>query len=184
MQKPIQNGSVLIAEPFMWDINFHRSVVVVTDHHDEGTHGFILNKPLEMKVNDLLFEFPAFEANVYYGGPMAHDRLDFLHNVGDLLSDSIKVSDGVWWGGDYNELVFLAENELITPKNLRFFLGYTGWSPNQLQEELDDKAWIMAKGSSNYIFNPRTPNLWREVLHHQNSRLAIIGDMPDDYFWN
>jgi putative transcriptional regulator len=180
----IQNGSVLIAEPFMWDSNFQRSVVVLTDHNPDGTHGFILNKPLDIKVNDLLFEFPAFDANVYYGGPMANDRIDFLHNVGDLLSDSLPVADGIWWGGDYSELVFLAENELITPKNLRFFLGYTGWSPDQLQEELNDKAWIMAHGSPNYIFNPRSPNLWREVLQQQSNRLAILADMPDDYFWN
>ena len=87
----IQTGNLLLAEPFMWDAHFRQSVILITDHHADGTHGFVLNRGLGMNINDLLAPFPNFKSEVHYGGPVATDTLHFLHNVGELLSDSQKV---------------------------------------------------------------------------------------------
>ena len=66
----LKSGQVLIAEPFMVDPYFKRSVVLLCEHHNEGTVGFILNKNIDMKINDLMSDFPEFEADVFYGGPV------------------------------------------------------------------------------------------------------------------
>ncbi len=180
----IQTGGFLLAEPFMWDSHFRRAVVVLTEHGEHGTHGFMLNKPIGIALNDVLASFPKFDAEVHYGGPVATDTLHFIHTAGDLLSQSHKVRNGLWWGGDLDELVFLVRNDMITPNDVRFFVGYTGWSPGQLYGELADGAWLTDDGDLNYIFKSRTRQMWREILHNRNGSLGVIGDMREQNFWN
>src|SRR5690606_33036284 len=117
----------------MLDNNFKRSAVLVCDYvKAEGTVGFILNKPLDMRVDDLVADFPEFDAEVFFGGPVQTDTIHYLHNVGELLDESTKIVDGVYWGGDFDKLKFLISQGLIEPKNIRFFVGYSGWSEGQL----------------------------------------------------
>ena len=89
MQKP-RKGKLLLAEPFMQDGNFKRSVVLLCDHTAiEGTVGFILNKPIDMNIEELVGDFPEFESQVYYGGPVANDTLHYVHDVGEILDLSL-----------------------------------------------------------------------------------------------
>ena len=103
----IEKGVILLAEPFMADPDFKRAVILICEHHPQGTLGFVLNKPTEFNIDELVEDFPEFETKIYYGGPVQTDRLHYLHNLGDLLSDSLEISEGVWWGGDFDELQFL-----------------------------------------------------------------------------
>ena len=122
----IRSGQVLIAEPFMLDPYFKRAVVLLCEHHDEGTLGFILNKNIDMGINDLMSDFPKFDAEIFYGGPVQTDNLHYVHDLGDLLEDSIKIAEGVWWGGDFEQLKFLIGQQVIQPATTRFFVGYSG----------------------------------------------------------
>ncbi|HNM27718.1 MAG TPA: YqgE/AlgH family protein, partial [Saprospiraceae bacterium] len=148
-QEEVKSGQVLLAEPFMQDPYFRRSVVLLCEHHDEGSIGFILNKSIDMPLNDLMSEFPKFDAEVFYGGPVQTDTLHYVHNIGELLDDSVKVADGVWWGGDFDKLKFLITSGLIEPPNIRFFVGYSGWSSGQLSEELGYGSWVQADMDAN-----------------------------------
>ncbi|MBU6343168.1 MAG: YqgE/AlgH family protein, partial [Bacteroidetes bacterium] len=148
----IKTGQALLAEPFMLDPYFKRAVVLLCEHHDQGSVGFVLNKSIDMKVNDLMQDFPAFEAGVFYGGPVQTDTLHYVHNVGDLLEDSVKVTNGVWWGGNFDKLKFLINMSMITPENIRFFVGYAGWSGGQLEDEMESGSWVTANMDSNYLF--------------------------------
>ncbi len=131
----------------MLDPNFKRSVILLCEHGDEdGSIGFVINKPLEIKVNDLITDFPEIEAHVYYGGPVATDTIHYIHNVGELLDDSMKVTRGIYWGGDFTKLKFLIDSKLILPHNIRFYVGYSGWSVGQLHEEIAYKSWVTAIG--------------------------------------
>ena len=85
----------------MLDPHFRRSVVVVTEHREEGTMGFIMNKKLDARLNDVVSDFPDFDAPLYYGGPLANNTIHYLHNVGDLLEGSTRVSSGVYSGGSW-----------------------------------------------------------------------------------
>ena len=129
MGKNFGKGKVLLAEPFMRDSNFKRAVVLMCENNEEGSLGFVLNKPLEdTKIDRLVPEFPEFDANVYFGGPVQTDTIHYVHNVGELLDDSVKITEGVYWGGDFEKLKFLISSGLVKPHNIRFFIGYTGWS--------------------------------------------------------
>lgn len=180
-----QTGSILIAEPFMVDPNFKRSVVAVCDYtEEEGTVGFVLNKPLGLQINELITDFPSFEADVYFGGPVQTDSIHYVHNVGDLLEKSTKVVDGVWWGGDFEKLKFLIRSDMVQPHNIRFFVGYSGWSPGQLEEEMVSGSWVLSDLDANYLFKSKPKKLWKQVLKNIGDTHSVIAQMPDAANWN
>lgn len=176
----ITKGLVLLAEPFMEDPYFKRAVIVLCEHHPDGTLGFMLNKPTAYTINELVEDFPEFDAKVYYGGPVQTDRLHYLHNVGELLTDSLKISDGVWWGGDFRELKLLINSALITPENIRFFIGYSGWSAGQLSEELQSGSWVTAQMHANYLFKSLPEQLWSQVMYNKGNIYEILADLPEE----
>ena len=179
MIKP-DKGKLLVSEPFMMDGNFKRSAVLLCEHtQDEGTVGFILNKPIDMKIEELVGDFPEIESQVYYGGPVANDTLHYVHNVGDILDNSVKVSKGIYWGGDFEKLKFLIKSGLVTPDNIRFFLGYSGWSVGQLEAEMEIGSWVIANMDPNYIFKLSPKKLWEEILKNMGSVYSVISQVPD-----
>ena len=180
----VKSGQALIAEPFMSDPYFRRAVVLVCEHHAEGSIGFILNKTIDMRINELMSEFPEFDAEVFYGGPVQTDTLHYVHNVGDLLEDSVKIADGVWWGGDFEKLKFLISSGLVQPANIRFFVGYAGWSSGQLIEEMEIGSWVAAEMDANYIFKTRPGQLWSQAMYNKGSVYEILADLPDQFIWN
>jgi putative transcriptional regulator len=176
----IEKGKLLLAEPFMSDPYFKRAVILLCEHHPQGSLGFILNKPTDVLLNELLEDFPEFEANIYYGGPVQTDRLHYIHNLGDLLTDSLQVCDGVWWGGDFTELQFLIKSELVLPANIRFFVGYSGWSAGQLMEEMETGSWVTADMHANYLFKSEPAGMWSEVMYNKGSAYQVLADLPDE----
>lgn len=176
-QTNLKSGSLLVAEPFMNDPYFKRAVVLLTEHRKDGSVGFILNKQLDVRISDLLGDFPAFDSAAYYGGPVQTDTIHYVHNVGDLLEDSVKVGKGVYWGGDFEKLKFLIDSKLITEKNIRFYVGYTGWTEGQLEEEIKDGAWMIADLDANYVFQQKLDTMWKMVLENKGSSYAVIGQM-------
>lgn len=175
----IKQGNILIAEPFMLDSHFNRSVILICEHDDEGTTGYVLNRLLYVKMQNLIPDFPKTNAPVYYGGPVATDSLHYLHSVGDLLENSVEVSQGVYWGGDFEKLKFLMENRLVKDSDIRFFVGYSGWEPSQLKGELELGTWIVDEMDANYLFRVKPPVLWQTVLHNKGNTYTVIAQMPD-----
>lgn len=178
-ENKIKQGDILLAEPFMQDATFRQAAILVTDYHETGTVGFILNKPLNINVSDLMASFPEFESNVYYGGPVATDTIHYLHTAGELLEGSQYVLNGVYWGGDYEKLKFLIKSELIKTDQIRFYVGYSGWSPGQLEEELTIGSWVVSFGDPNYVFKSSHNKLWKQVMMDKSEVYAIISDLPD-----
>ncbi|MBK8492043.1 MAG: YqgE/AlgH family protein [Saprospirales bacterium] len=181
----LKSGQILISEPFMWDSNFKRSVVLLCDHTEEdGSVGFILNKPMEMRIDELVTDFPEFDAPVFFGGPVQTDTVHYIHAVGDLLEGSTKVAPGVYWGGDFEKLKVLIRSELIKPQDIRFFVGYSGWSEGQLQDELAVSSWVISDMHANYIFQSSPEELWKQVLTNLGDTYTVIAQMPDYVNWN
>lgn len=169
-------GQLLIAEPFLTDPNFKRGVILLCDHQEDGSFGFILNKPIDMNINDLISSFPPFKSEVYYGGPVQTDTIHYLHTKGDLLNNSIKVLHNVYWGGDFEQLKELVKMGKIGPKDIRFYVGYSGWSTGQLEMEQEVMSWMTADGHIDYVFSNNT-ELWKEVLEEQGGTYSIIAQM-------
>ena len=181
----VDKSKLLVSDPYLYDQNFRRSVVLLAEHSiQKGTVGFILNKPLKIPVDSLLSDFPDFTSHVYYGGPVNTERIHFIHTAGDILDGSIPITDGLYWGGDYSKLKFLVQSKLITEKNIRFFIGYSGWDYQQLKSEMEVGSWLVAKGDVNYIFNSKTSGLWKSVLENMGDRYAVIAQMPDQIVLN
>ncbi len=180
----ITKGKLLLAEPFMLDPNFKRAVVFLCDHQEEGSMGFILNKPLKIKVDELITDFPEFDSNVYYGGPVATDTIHYLHRLGDLIEDSVPAGNNVYWGGNFEKLKFLISSGVVKPGSIKFFAGYSGWSPGQLNEEMFIGSWIAADMDPNYLFSVRPRELWSKVLRIKGDIYSVLAGMPENISWN
>lgn len=100
------------------------------------------------------------------------------------LEESVKVSEGVWWGGDFDNLKFLITNGLVEPGNVRFFVGYSGWSGGQLGEEIDYGSWVAAPMDANYVFKTQPARLWSQIMYNKGDIYEIIADMPELISWN
>lgn len=180
MKFDVHNGRLLIAEPFMQDVNFRRSVILVTDHNDdEGTVGFIINKPLTVKITELVEDFPQLDSFACYGGPVATNTIHYIHNVGMLLDGSTEIAPGVFWGGEFEKLKFLIAHEMVKEENIRFFIGYSGWSTGQLNEELDLGSWIPSEMHANYLFKSKPTKLWNQVMHHKGDVFSVLAQLPE-----
>lgn len=185
VEKDIESGVVLLAEPFMLDPNFRRSAVLLCEHSPEdGSVGFIMNKPLRMRIDELIEDFPEFDSEVFFGGPVQTDTIHYIHNVGDMLEDSRMVVDGVYWGGDFSKLKFLISSQLILPENIRFFVGYSGWSEGQLADEMNIGSWLTAPMDANYLFKSIPSRLWEQVMYNKGNVYTVISQMPEDFSWN
>ncbi|MBK7233388.1 MAG: YqgE/AlgH family protein [Saprospiraceae bacterium] len=181
----ITAGSVLLSEPFMLDPNFKRTAVLIVDHTiDEGTVGFVLNRNTGLKFSDFIEEIGDFDAPVYEGGPVSTNTLHYLHNVGELLEESILVCPGIYWGGDFESLKFLIEQKLVLPENIRFFMGYSGWSSHQLEEEIAEKSWVLAKMDTNYLFRKYKHDLWKLMMNDKGEHWTAISQMDGDHIFN
>ena len=184
MKKPIRSGTILLAEPFMMDPNFKRTAVLLVDHGEEGSIGFVLNRESDVRVDELVDDFPEFDAPVYVGGPVGRDTVHYLHRKGDLLEGSDEVVRGVFWGGDYERLKFLIRQQLIDPRDIRFFVGYSGWSDDQLDQELALGSWVTARMDANYLFKSPADTLWSQVMDHKGNAFSVIADMEEEAKYN
>lgn len=181
----VKKASLLVSDPYLYDQNFRRSVVLLTEHSEiDGSIGFILNKPLKIPVDTLLSDFPDFSAQIYFGGPVDTERIHFIHTAGDILDGSIPIGDSLYWGGDYDKLKFLIQSELITTNNIKFFVGYSGWDFQQLAEEMRSGSWLVADNDLNYLFNITPKDLWKEVLQNMGGHFGVIAQMPDQLVLN
>lgn len=140
-----KEGRVLIAEPGMMDQYFKRSVILLVEHNDEGTIGYVLNNLVDVKVNELVPDFPEFKAIVSIGGPVSPNSIHFIHSMGNLIPNSNEVTEGLFWGGDFDAAKELIAQGKITPRQIRFFLGYSGWGKNQLDNELKENSWVVSE---------------------------------------
>ena len=172
-------GKILISEPFLPDTFFNRSIVYLTDHSAQGSVGFILNKKLDLNISSAVAGFEGWNENINMGGPVAPDTLHYLHNLGDLVPNSVLIEDNIYWGGDIDTIRKLILEEKINHSQIRFFLGYSGWSAGQLERELKEDSWIIARVKAEIIMNNRGENTWKGVLRSFKNKYRIWADFPD-----
>jgi len=174
-----KKGKILISEPFLNDSYFKRSVVLLTEHSKEGTVGFVLNKPVELSVSDILEGFPPFETDISIGGPVGTNTVHYIHTLGDVIPNSAKIMQGIYWGGDFETIKKLAGAGAIAPKQLRFFLGYSGWRPDQLEEELAQNAWAVEDIDPSKVMNYTMESSWKAMLEEFGERYKMWLLTPD-----
>jgi len=184
LEEKIQPGLILIADPFLADPNFKRTVVLLTETQEQGFVGFILNRPLNLQLSDAIPEFKNINAPLNYGGPVQTDTMHFFHTVGHSIKDSIEVVEGVFWGGDFEQVRELLVDKKVDPSQFKFFLGYAGWDKKQLVEELKSKSWILHNSDFKHIFGGETTTLWKAILQEKGGKFSLIANFPEDPILN
>lgn len=180
MGEPLQEltGKLLVAHPSLRDPNFRRTVVLLCQHDpDEGTFGFIMNRRLEQSAADFLPEeevsalaqVPAFE-----GGPVAGNRLVFTDFQYDPAIGHAQVRHAL---GLEEAQRLVEENEA---EGLRAFVGYSGWSEGQLEEEIAQGAWIIAPPAAETFAIQNSGQLWTRTLRRLGGKFALMALQPDD----
>ena len=176
----ITKGSILISEPFLGDANFERTVILLCEHNENGSLGYILNKPTNVELATVVPDFEQYKGVLYVGGPVAQNSVHFIHRSSYNLLDDIEIQDGIFWGGNFEELKTSIENGNINSNDIRFFVGYSGWGAGQLDAEIQNKSWIIGNASSDELFDIEPAKFWREILKNMGGRFKALANYPID----
>lgn len=160
--KPKQ-GLVLVSEPFAPDSIFSRSIILLAEHNAEGTVGFILNKPFNRKISDFSSEFGNFDINVSLGGPVENQHIYYIHTYGEKIPGSIHIKDNLYWGGEFNIIQTLSEAGKLDKNKIRFFVGYSGWSSEQLADEIKKDFWLVSDIDADIIMQ-NDKKIWDKTV--------------------
>jgi putative transcriptional regulator len=173
-------GDFLVAHPLLMDGYFKRSVVYLTEDNDEGTLGFVLNFKTDLMLRDVMPQVKNGNFPIFEGGPVSKNQLYYIHNLGHNLSESIRIQDNLYWGGDFFELLHMIDHGQVKTYDVRFFVGYSGWSPGQLKEELREKAWFNIPAEPQDVLRRDHKNLWGEELSKVKGSYRLFSDMGFD----
>ena len=173
-------GILLIADPFLKDPNFMRTVIFLCEHQPEGSFGFVLNKQFEQTLDDLMNGFEGFPIPVYYGGPVQMDTIHFLHQYPNKVPGGQEVMKGIYWGGDFEKLTVMVKKNEIDFNKVRFFIGYSGWGFGQLGVELKEKTWFTVEASKDLIFHRHPDDIWKDSLRHLGGDYEMMINFPID----
>jgi len=173
-------GILLIADPFLKDPNFLRTVVFLCEHKDEGSFGFVLNRQYQNTLDELIPELSGHKLPVYYGGPVQIDTIHFLHQYPQEIPGGQEVLKGVYWGGDFEAVVELIKNDTIDYSRIRFFIGYSGWGSGQLSEEMTERTWLTVKGNRKIIFHSDFSEVWKDSLRLLGGDYEMMVNFPID----
>jgi putative transcriptional regulator len=177
-------GKLLIAEPsILNDSSFNRSIILLTEHTNNNSVGFILNRPLNYTVNDLLPEIKC-SFPVYQGGPVEQDNLYFVHRIPELIPESIEVANGIFWGGNFASLKTLLNQDELNSSEIRFFLGNSGWEKKQLEDEMNQNSWFVSDNDFDNILSMEEESLWKNKLLQKGGDYKLWANAPNDYNLN
>ena len=174
----VKKGSIIFSQPLMKDPNFQRSLIFICEHNNEGSFGYVLNEKINAQNLDIEFN-NVIVNNLYLGGPVEKSYLNFVHNLKNL-SDSEEIIDDVYLGGDIDEFI---ENKTLNKNKLKykFFSGYSGWSSDQLQEEINQNSWIVVNQfNSDILFKNIDDKFWSVFLSEFGGKNKIFSNYPKD----
>lgn len=175
------SGRLLVSEPLLQDVYFRRAVVLLIEHSkDEGTVGVILNKPLDVTFNQVVKNSPALNAGMFLGGPVATGNVYFLHTLGYDIENAIEIGKGLFWGGNIEQVNELIALQVLNPSNIRFYVGYSGWEPMQLETELSLNSWAIVKAQTHEIWKLPASAMWETMVEKLGTGYDFWKKMPED----
>jgi putative transcriptional regulator len=177
--KPMK-GNILLAEPFLNDPYFKRTVIFLCEHNDDGSFGFVLNNYLELNLDQVIDQMPPHDGRISVGGPVKNSNLYYLHTLGEKIKESVEIIPGIYMGGDFDKLRKLMISGKIERDQVRFFVGYSGWSPRQLENEIQANSWFVTSVPKEVVMNSDSNNLWKEIMRGLGKKGKWISELPDD----
>lgn len=176
----LNKGILLLSDPFLKDPNFIRTAVLICDHNEEGDIGFILNKKTDQILGDVVEIADGLTLPVFEGGPVEQQTLHFIHRRPDIITEGIEISTGIYWGGDFDVAIAALHNKEITDAQIRFFIGYSGWSAGQLQEEVEEKSWIITTPDVGISFSLEAEQIWKRSMQQLGGEYVQMTNYPID----
>jgi putative transcriptional regulator len=173
-------GKLLVAEPYLGDPNFERSVTLLCEHNQHGSFGLTLNQTTNLTLSDVFDGEIYANIPVYLGGPVQQNTLHFIHRLGNLVEDTIEIAENLYWSGDFEQVKSMLNIGTITEKDIRFFIGYAGWSEGQLISEIETNAWILTDADSEFIFSTAASDFWRGILRKMGGKHKMLSNYPID----
>lgn len=174
-----QIGDILLSEPFLNDPYFGRKAVLLCENNESGSFGLVLNNIIDVEITEIISDFPDPKVKVSLGGPVSRSNLFFLHTSPDLVGGQ-KVLDGLFLGGDFEELKSrVSKGEEI---KYRLFIGYSGWSEDQLKDEIKTRSWFVTKTSTDIIMDCSEQNekFWKTLIKDMGEGFSHIAEAPID----
>lgn len=177
----LKPGGVLIADPFLKDLNFIRSVIFLCEHRsEEGSLGFVINHKCNKSIGELVTDLAGCDFAVYYGGPVQMNTIHFLHRCPHLITEGTEIIDGIYWGSTFAEAADLIKHNKINSSQIRFYIGYSGWAEKQLQSEVEEKTWLITYGNKRLVFNNNTEQIWPNALKQIGGEYEQLINYPLD----
>jgi len=181
-------GYFLISEANMADPNFFQTVVLVIEHNSEGAFGLVVNRRSKLVLADILPAYRnqrGYESPIYVGGPVQQEYLFVVHS--DLpdhspSSSASRIDNGIIFEPSFRHLErFFQEefwNEIPADDRpaLHLFLGFSGWAPGQLEQEMEQGAWMTHKANPKIVFHPNPEEGWRDALREKGGIYRIFAD--------
>lgn len=177
-QKP-ETGKLLIADPFLKDGNFLRTVVFICEHSEDGTLGFILNQETDLRLGDILVELSSSEEPIYRGGPVQNDTLHILHQIPQKLEGK-QIAKHIYRGGSFDALQETILMHDYEPGNIKLFLGYAGWAAGQLDSEMTEGTWLVADADEEIVFHTPANEVWRKSIQLLGNDYRYLAQLPID----
>lgn len=176
-----KKGRFLISAPSMVDNNFFRSVILLAVHNTKESVGFVLNQPTKIKAHQLLTQFPKSDFPIYIGGPVERNSLHYIHTCGKAIDESQKITENLYWGGDFDQIKNMIADKQLNNTQIRFFVGYSGWGENQLSSELKQHAWIVAPPNEKICMELYSNmELWSKFIKKMDQEFSIWANLPKD----
>ena len=172
-------GMLLIAEPFLEDPNFGRTVILLCEHNEQGSFGFIVNQCANVTLKDVIEIAESHDQQLFVGGPVEH-LLHFIHRF-PTIENGVEIINGIYWGGDFDQLLSLIDTGQASIEDVKFFVGYSGWDISQLEEELKTNSWIVSDiRNPDLLFMQEEKELWKKVLDELGGKFSVYSNYPSD----
>ncbi len=177
---PPAKGQILLSEPFLNDPYFKRTVIFLCEHNNDGSFGFVLNNFIDVDLEQIMENMPRFEGRISIGGPVRNSNLYYIHTLGNKIEESVEIIPGVYMGGNFDQLKAMLVSGTVTKGQVRFFVGYSGWSHEQLENEIKGNSWFVTSAPKELVMNSDINDMWKTIMRSMGRKGQMIANMPED----
>ena len=169
----VHTGSIIISTSLLNDTNFEKVVIVITEHNEKGTIGYIINQQFGRRFNELEEFKHALPIPLYIGGPSQMDKLYFMHRKPAFIEGGELIGSNVYMNGDFKTAVQLVNSGTLAINDIKLYIGYCGWDMGQLEEEIKERSWLITTASADLVFAPNLEEMWNELVAATSSQSSM-----------
>jgi len=146
---PLKAGTIIKSTKALDDTYFESATIIIVEYNNNGVVGFVIDKPVHRKLNDLeefkyVADFPLYE-----GGPVDPEHLFFIHTRPDLIAGGTEIGKSIYFGGDFKQAISCIRNNSVTTGDIKIFIGYCGWYAAELEAEVKEGSWVLSAAAVN-----------------------------------